>query len=338
MASGNVRWIAAAVAICAFLLVAVPVYLTEVRDDASPQPGSPDDGPVISAEPADISDFMTLSAGETAAEIRVYTDADGRTAFIPSGFCVSTADGESMVNSGLVVIGPDGSEYVWIPTSETGLAVRDFGSYFSSSDSISGYRDETNLQTYRDMAASVMRYGGFYIGRFETSHGDDGLPVSKRVTDGSGNIWVRYAPQDTDALCRGLYPGNGTVRGFMPWGANWDTVLQWLIDSGCRTRDEIVSDSTGWGNYSNDTFSPGATGNLTGMWEETSSNNIYDLAGNNWEWTQERKGNSYVMRGGGYNLMGGACPGSSYPAALRDPLPGNDHHPNVTFRIGLYLI
>ena len=46
---------------------------------------------------------------------------------------------------------------------------------------------------------------------------------------------------------------------------------------------------------------------------------------------------SYVMRGGGYNLMGGACPGSSYPAALRDPLPGNDHHPNVTFRIGLYI-
>lgn len=74
------------------------------------------------------------------------------------------------------------------------------------------------------------------------------------------------------------------------------------------------------------------------MWEETKANNIYDLAGNNWEWTQERYGSGdYVMRGGGYNLMGGACRGSDYPAALRDPLPGNDHHPNVTFRIALYL-
>lgn len=76
----------------------------------------------------------------------------------------------------------------------------------------------------------------------------------------------------------------------------------------------------------------------TGQWEEAKANNIYDLAGNNWEWTQERYvfGN-YVMRGGGYNLMGGACSGSRYPAALRDPLPGNDHHPNVTFRVALYV-
>ena len=43
------------------------------------------------------------------------------------------------------------------------------------------------------------------------------------------------------------------------------------------------------------------------------------------------------MRGGGYNLMGGSCPGDRYPAVLRDPLPGNDHHPNVTFRVALYV-
>ena len=74
------------------------------------------------------------------------------------------------------------------------------------------------------------------------------------------------------------------------------------------------------------------------MWEEAKANNIYDLAGNNWEWTQEQYGSgNYVMRGGGYNLMGGSCPGSSYPAALRDPLPGSNRHPNVTFRVALYL-
>ena len=48
-------------------------------------------------------------------------------------------------------------------------------------------------------------------------------------------------------------------------------------------------------------------------------------------------GSNYVMRGGGYNLMGGACRGGDYPAALRDPLPGNDHHPNVCFRIALFV-
>ena len=44
-----------------------------------------------------------------------------------------------------------------------------------------------------------------------------------------------------------------------------------------------------------------------------------------------------LMRGGGYNLMGGSCSGSKYPAAQRNPLSGNNHHPNVTFRIALYL-
>ena len=76
----------------------------------------------------------------------------------------------------------------------------------------------------------------------------------------------------------------------------------------------------------------------TGAYEQAKANNIYDLAGNNWEWTQERCGSNYVMRSGGYNLMGGACPGSRYPAAIRDPLPGNNHHPNVCFRVALFLV
>ena len=100
----------------------------------------------------------------------------------------------------------------------------------------------------------------------------------------------------------------------------------------------VISDSISCGHYSNGTFSNGARGLFTGAWEETRTNNIYDLAGNNWEWTQERYGSGYyVMRGGGYSLMGGPCPGDRYPAARRDPLPGNNHHPNVTFRPALYV-
>ena len=146
-------------------------------------------------------------------------------------------------------------------------------------------------------------------------------------------------PQDTTVVCQNLYADSDTVLGFFPWGINYDTTLQWLIDSGCKTEEEVARGSSSWGNYSNDTFSENVAGQFTGQWEETKANNIYDLAGNSWEWTQERYGSdSYVMRGGGYNLMGGSCPGSQYPAALRDPLPGNDHHPNVPFRAALYLV
>lgn len=283
-------------------------------------------------------DIPSVAVGEKAAEKSIFTDTDGNTAYIPAEFMVSAKEGEQNINTGLVVIGPDNSEFVWIPTTVTELAVRDFGSYFSGGDSISGYYDETDLQEYQEMAASTEQYGGFYIGRYEASKGENGLPASRRVTDGEpGWIWVQFSPQDTTEVCRNLYAENDTVQGFFPWGTNWDTVLQWLVDSGNKPAEEVTEDSTGWGNYSNDSFSEGANGACTGKWDETKAGNIYDLAGNNWEWTQERCGSNYVMRGGGYNLMGGACPGNRYPAALRDPLPGNDHHPNVTFRAALYV-
>ena len=283
-------------------------------------------------------ELPAIAAGEKATEKSIYTDVNGDTAYIPAQFMVSADADEQTINRGLVVIGPDGSEYVWVPTTVTALKVREFGSYFSGG-SISDYHDETELDSYQNMIASVMKYGGFYIGRYEASKTDDGLPASKRVTeDEPGQIWVRFSPQDTTVVCQNLYADNDTVQGFFPWGINWDTTLQWLVDSGDKLIGDIKVDSTSWGNYSNDSFSEGARGNYTGAWEDAKANNIYDLAGNNWEWTQERFGSNYVMRGGGYNLMGGPCSGDRYPAALRDPLPGNNHHPNVTFRIALYII
>lgn len=278
-----------------------------------------------------------------SGEVTLYTDGNGDTAYIPTGFSISEAQNEKTIRTGLVVIGPDGSEYVWVPTKDTPLKIRDFGSYFSGSGSLSGYGDETNLPAYQAMAGSVEKYGGFYVGRYEASFGSGSslsnyVPASKPVTAShSGRIWVQFSPQDATKACENLYKDNASVQGFFLWGTNWDTTLQWLMDSGCKTYSEVASDSSAWGNYSDDSFSLNARGNYTGAWEQAKANNIYDLAGNNWEWTQERYGSNYVMRSGGYNLMGGACPGSRYPAAIRDPLPGNSNHPNVCFRVGLHL-
>ena len=286
-----------------------------------------------------VGDYNGVSTSMTK-----YTDDYGDVAYIPAQFSVSDKIGEKTVHTGLVVIAPDGSEYVWVSTKDTPLQMRNFGSYLSGSGSLSGYSDETSLPAYQSMAQSVATYGGFYVGRYEASYGSGSslsnyVPASKPVTQSqSGRIWVQFSPQDATVACENLYRNNATVQGFFLWGANWDTMLQWLVDTGCKTYADVASNSTAWGNYSNDSFSPNARGNYTGAWEEAKANNIYDLAGNNWEWTQERYGSNYVMRGGGYNLMGGACPGSRFPAAIRDPLPSNNHHPNVCFRAGLFLL
>ena len=272
-------------------------------------------------------------------ESKKYIDSNGEVAYIPKGFSISIKSNEQIINRGLVVIAPDNSEYVWVSTATTKFSTYDFGSYYSSGDSFKNYSDEKDLDSYKQMVESVNTYKGFYVGRYEASKGSDNLPKSVKVSsDNPGTIWTNFSPQDTVGACEMLYADNESVQCFFLWGINWDTTLQWLVDTNDKTYEEISSDSTSWGNYSNDIFSVNANGRYTGIYEETKANNIYDLAGNNWEWTRERVGNNYVMRGGGYNLMGGSCLGSRYPAALRDPLPGNNHHPNVAFRAGLYII
>ena len=293
-------------------------------------------GESVEYEKVVYEDYPVIEAGIVADEKSVYIDKNNDQVIIPKQFKVSEKESEQTINTGVVVIGPDGSEFVWVPTNVTPLMQRDFGVYMYGAD-FSSYEDESNLPEYQEMVASVEKYNGFYMGRFEASQNGN-VPASKRINeDNSGKIWVHFSPQDATVACQDLYKDNDTVQGFFPWGCNFDTTLQWLVDSGCKSQDDIDYDSTSWGNYSDDTFSNRATGKYTGMWEETNANNIYDLAGNNWEWTQERYYGNYVMRSGGYNLMGGSCSGSQYPAAIRDPLPGNNHHPNVCFRVALYL-
>jgi hypothetical protein len=204
----------------------------------------------------------TAVPGQPVQGLTAYVDSNGDRAYIPDGFSVSAEESEQLIATGLVIIGPDGSEFVWIPTTVTPLSVHEFGSYFSGG-SLASYYDETEGPIYQGMAASTETYGGFYMGRYEASQGEGGLPASKRVSDSEpGRIWVQFSPQDTVGACMNLYADNETVQGFFPWGINWDTTLQWLIDSGCRTWEEVASDSTAWGNYSDDSFSQGARGQL----------------------------------------------------------------------------
>lgn len=96
----------------------------------------------------------------------------------------------------------------------------------------------------------------------------------------------------------------------------------WLIETGSKTKEEIADDSTSWGNYKNATFeyvnSSGSTTTKnensstiipTGSTEYTKANNIYDLAGNVYDWTMEARSPYYrVYRGGSCNYDGDGSP------------------------------
>ena len=175
---------------------------------------------------------------------------------------------------------------------------------------------------FNNMVASVEKYGGFYIGRYETGNINQDTPViQKGNTNISSQTWYNMYKR-----CKNIKGANTNVETGMIWGNQWDRTLMWLIETGSKTKEQIADDSTSWGNYYNATFeyvnSSGSTATKnegsstripTGSAEYTKANNIYDLAGNVRDWTMEADStDSRVYRGGYYYNNGG-----NYPADYR---------------------
>ena len=171
---------------------------------------------------------------------------------------------------------------------------------------------------FNNMVASVEKYGGFYIGRYETGNINQDTPViQKGNTNISSQTWYNMYKR-----CKNIRGANTNVETGMIWGNQWDRTLMWLIETGSKTKEQIADDSTSWGNYYNATFeyvnSSGSTATKnensstripTGSAEYTKANNIYDLAGNVRDWTMEASSTgSRVYRGGYYYDYGDNLP------------------------------
>ena len=182
---------------------------------------------------------------------------------------------------------------------------------------------------FSKMIDSVEKYGGFYIGRYETGNlNQDVAVVQKGNTNISNQTWYTMYNK-----CKTLSGENNNIETSMIWGNQWDRTLMWLIESGAKTKEEIIDDSSSWGNYVNTTFtysnSSGGTSTKnsgsgtripTGSTEYTKANNIYDLAGNVYDWTMEAQSSYYRgFRGGLYSHNGYTLParyrGSYYPTS-----------------------
>ena len=165
-------------------------------------------------------------------------------------------------------------------------------------------------QEFNSMVESVKKYGGFYIGRYETGNlSKDKVSVTKGNIDIKNETWYTMYRK-----CKNLNNGSINVATGIIWGNQWDRTLIWLAESGNRSREDICEDSTGWGNFRNSSFEYiNSNGNTsiknensnmmipTGSTEYTNANNIYDLAGNVSEWTMENS-YTYIRIGrGGYS-------------------------------------
>ena len=179
---------------------------------------------------------------------------------------------------------------------------------------------------FKKMINSVEKYGGFYIGRYETGDlNQEVAVVQKGNTNIASQTW--YAMYEK---CKTLSDNNNNIETGMIWGNQWDRTMMWLIECNTKnpetgkSKEEVISDSTSWGNYSNATFtytnSSGGTSTKnsgsglripTGSTEYTKANNIYDLVGNVCDWTMEAvSAYSRVLRGGSCSSVGDVRPAS----------------------------
>ena len=194
------------------------------------------------------------------------------------------------------------------------------------------------------MLNSVATYGGYYIGRYQAGDLAQATPVVKRMnTDIGSQTWY--------TMWKKARKLTGTSAGaHMIWGIQWDEALKWLIDTGEKTYAEVGKDSTSWGNYYNNSFTyytntskstatkSANSGKIipSGAYEGANANNVFDLAGNVYDWTLESYGSwtgySRYYRGGGY---GGD--GVYYPAAYRYDYSPIKSYNYIGLRCALYI-
>ena len=222
---------------------------------------------------------------------------------IPKGFTYK----EGTKDTGLVIKDDNDNEFVWVPATES-TYVKDTsfrGDKPTGDDKLpNGITDET---------ADVVKYGGFYIGRYEAGipEGDTspsnkiGIPVIKKDKTVWTDIHYTNAKASAESMINNEYVQTGLLT-----GKAWDTTCHWIEGSlSSINASAKLADSRYYGNYS-DSLAPAnvsgyGTKQVAGYSDKWKVKNIYDLAGNVWEWTSEADG-SYFMRRGGSYMNGGS--------------------------------
>ena len=150
------------------------------------------------------------------------------------------------------------------------------------------------------MVASVDKYGGFYVGRYETSRWNSGATTN---SDRTGDIiksvaganpmattnWYDMYLRSSSGYSNNPYYNSTSVNCAMIWGCQYDATLNYILEGSDNTK---VTQRTG--NHS-------GTRSVTGEYPNDIMNNIFDLSSNVREWTQEAYSSRYrTFRGGFY--------------------------------------
>ena len=259
--------------------------------------------------------------------------------YVPSNFHYV----EGTVDTGYVIADESGNEFVWIPVD--GVNVK-YEKWCEKGISYTGCSDVPDSEYPEGITGAtesniVNSAGGFYIGRYEAgvpegqstidgaseaTSNTNGIPVSKK----GAVVWtnINYTNANNNAKA---YMNNSEVASGLLTGKSWDSVCKWLQNSGID-----INDSSIYGNCSNSQAPANVDRygekQVTGYSEYWKVKNIYDLAGNTSEWTNEVWLRYRVVRGGDCNGNG-----SNYPVSSRGSNDVSRTSSFGSFRFQLYI-
>ncbi len=229
---------------------------------------------------------------------------------------ITATSGGSSYREPDVVTGSNGTEYDAVNSNlqQAGLDANAAASNF-----------KTQLETeFNNMIASVERYGGFYIGRYETGNlSQEKATVVKNNSDINEQTWYKIYNK-----AKGIAVNNNVTSSII-WGSQWDATMRWMYNSGNAEKKKYTYDSIDKGNYYFSTISTGSN-------DAYAVNNIYDMAGNVYEWTIEEESNyGRVIRGGCYNYDSHGSGVDSVSSGVGHKPTGGDIRNG--FRVALYM-
>lgn len=230
----------------------------------------------------------------------------------------------------------DGSEFVWVPvrslprngTLDGKLFQKQLGRRnFKNDDfSINGFYEPIDDSILRQIQ-SVTRNGGFYISRYCISKSSVGSPQSIKGT----MPWVGLMPNEAREIAQSFDTSYGS---HIPYGCEYDSLYQWCIQT--IGTEKIVDDSTKIGNYQRNPFLLNSKMLPVGSTKDYFVNSVADIAGNTFEWSQERSARNtknncnMITRGGCFYYWG-----FNLPAAKRNDFWTLENKGWTAFRVVL---
>ena len=217
---------------------------------------------------------------------------------IPKGFSYL----EGTVNDGFVIIDDIlENEFVWIPIKNTGLANNslEMGDYrkIDFQDEVKSVDvEKTEDLSIEELKKSVKKYGGFYMARYEA--GEDNKEGNVIIASRKGlKPYINVDYNEAEILSANFYSNKNVGTMLMP-GAAYDCAVNFIMSSTGRNAKDFRNYITDFGNFGDLVLETGSS-------EIYKLKNIYDLAGNVFEYTAEidKPTGKYLLRGGcvGYN-------------------------------------